>query len=249
MPPGDARQPSVLGADGCKGGGWVVAQVSASGFVGWHYADDTAALLALRQSLGAARLAVDVPIGLPAAGVRAADVQARQALRASGPSDASASTAGGGAPARSAASSVFAAPHRSVLSHTRYADARPDHPTLSAQSFALVSRIKDVDDALGAAGSSVHEVVAECHPEVAFRTLTGAALPSKKTAPGALLRLRALEAALGPLPPSVDARAVLDDALDAAACAWVALRWLRGEARFFGDGEVDELGVPMRILV
>ena len=67
-------------------------------------------------------------------------------------------------------------------------------------------------------------------------------------APGALLRLRALEAALGPVPDDPPAGAGLDDALDALACAWTARRWARGEAEVLG-GEVDVLGTPMRIVV
>lgn len=223
----------VLGADGCRGGGWVVASVPLTGTgLSWHYADDTRALLDLARSLGAVRVAVDVPIGLAGSGTRDADVQARARL------------------GRPASSSVFAAPHRSVLDLVdgTYADARPHHPSLSAQAFALVRRIKDVDDALRGAGPGVHDVVAECHPEVCFRELTGRVLPSKKSAPGALARLDALEASLGPLARDVDPRAVLDDALDAAACAWTARRWAAGTAEVLG-GALDATGVPMRIVV
>lgn len=223
----------ALGADGCRGGGWVVAAVPLTGHgLAWHYAEDARALLGLAQSLGAARVAVDVPIGLAGSGTRDADVQARARL------------------GRPASSSVFAAPHRSVLEHVdgSYAEARAHHPSLSAQAFALVRRIKDVDDALREAGPGVHDVVAESHPEVCFRELTGRVLASKKSAPGALARLHALDGALGPLPRDVDPRAVLDDALDAAACAWTARRWASGTAEVLG-GALDATGVPMRIVV
>lgn len=219
--------PAVLGADGYPGNGWVVAELRGA-VVRWHWAVGAAALLALAE--GAAALAVDVPVGLPEAGRRACDVQARQRL------------SGGGA------SSVFAAPVRGVLAHRTYASARPQFPTLSAQTFALVERVRDVDEVLRAAGPGVHRRVVECHPEVSLRALTGTVLPRKTSAPGALLRLAALQEALGPVPADPPPGAALDDALDALACAWTARRWLCGEADVLGD-EVDATGTPMRIVV
>ncbi len=226
--------PPVLGADGFPGG-WVVAEVPGSAGPGrspvrWHAVADAAGLLALADRVGAAVLAADVPIGLPDRGTRRCDVEARRRL------------SGG------RASSVFAAPHRPALAFTRYADARADLPSLSAQSFALVARIRDVDTALRAAGPGVHDRVVECHPEVSLRALTGRVLPRKKSAAGALLRLQALTAALGEVPPDAPAQAGLDDALDALACAWTARRFLAGTAEVLG-GDPDGTGAPMRIVV
>lgn len=218
----------VLGADGCPDDGWVVAELGTR--TRWHHVVGAVALLALAAELAADALAVDVPIGLPAGGTRACDVQARRRLT-------------GGR-----ASSVFAAPTRATLEFGTYAQARPHLPALSAQTFALVPRIRDVDEALRDAGPRVHDLVVECHPEVSFRALTGLVLPRKRSAAGALLRLDALRAAFGEVPPHVPAGAALDDALDALACAWTARRWLRGEAEVLG-GEVDAEGVPMRIVV
>jgi len=225
----------VLGADGCPGRGWVVAALGDDGGAGhrvlsWHWAVGARALLDLARGLGAQAIAVDVPIGLPEDGLRACDLQARRRLR------------GGGT------SSVFAAPARRVLACSTYTQARAVAPSLSAQAFGLVERIRDVDEVLREAGPGVHDLVAECHPEVSLRTLTGIVLPRKKSAPGALLRLRALEAALGPVPPDAPVGAGTDDALDALACAWTATRWLAGEADVLG-GETDRTGVPMRIVV
>lgn len=220
----------VLGADGCPGDGWVVAQVPAGGgSVRWHVVTGAAALLALADDLGAAALALDVPIGLPEAGTRPCDVEARRQL-----------------PGR--ASSVFAAPPRGALACSTYAEARRHLPSLSAQTFALVPRIRDVDQALRDAGPQVHRRAVECHPEVAFARLSGLALPRKRSARGALLRLRALQEHLGPVPADVPDGPALDDALDALACAWTARRWHRGEAQVLGGG-ADALGVPMRIVV
>ena len=220
----------VLGADGSPGNGWVVAELRDDAPVRWHGLVGARAVLELAARLDADAVALDVPIGLPEQGVRRCDVRAREALK------------GGGA------SSVFAAPARSALGFRTYAEARPSLPTLSAQAFALVERVRDVDEVLREAGPGVHDLVVECHPEVSLRALTGRVLPRKKSAPGALLRLRALEAALGPVPPDPPVSAALDDALDALACAWTARRWARGEADVLG-GEVDATGTPMRIVV
>ncbi|TAL19815.1 MAG: DUF429 domain-containing protein [Frankiales bacterium] len=223
----------VLGADGCKGGGWAVAMIDGEGELSWHWAADTPGLLELADEYDADAVALDVPIGLPALGaVRACDRLARARLAAR-------------------RSSVFAAPPREVLACGSYAEARPIAPSLSAQAFGLVPRIREVDHALRARGPAVHDTVVECHPEVAFAAMAAGvvALAPKTSAAGALQRIALLEDALdAPLPTDPPALATLDDALDAAACALVASRWARGEAEVLGD-ETDALGTPMRIVV
>lgn len=223
----------VLGADGCKGGAWVVARIDGEGELHWHWAADTAALLALADEHDADAVALDVPIGLPAlGGTRACDRLARARLGAR-------------------RSSVFAAPPREVLGCRTYAEARPLAPSLSAQAFGLVPRIREVDDALRAEDPGVHERFVEAHPELAFAAMSAGrgVLPTKTSAAGALQRIGLLEEALDDgLPGDVPPGAALDDALDAAACALVALRWARGEAEVLG-GETDPTGTPMRIVV
>lgn len=223
----------VLGADGCRGGAWVASVVRGQGELSWAWAADTASLLALADELGAAALALDVPIGLPRlGGVRAADTLARRRLGAR-------------------RSSVFAAPPREVLGCGTYAQARALAPSLSAQTFGLVPRIREVDALLRRRGSGVHDRVVECHPEVAFAALATQRLElaTKKSAAGCLQRLALLEETFGrTVPADVPAGAALDDALDAVACAAVALRWARGEAEVLGD-ETDPEGLPMRIVV
>jgi predicted RNase H-like nuclease len=206
--------------------------IDGEGQLSWHAAADTAALLELADEHDADAVALDVPIGLPPlGGRRVCDDLARTRLGAR-------------------SSSVFAAPPREVLGCGSYAAARPLAPSLSAQAFGLVPRIREVDDVLRARGADVHLRVVECHPELAFaeRVAGRLALAAKKSAAGALQRIHLLEEALdGRLPLDVPGTATLDDALDAAACALVALRWARGEAEVLGD-EVDALGVPMRIV-
>lgn len=223
----------VLGADGCRGGGWVVSVLDGEGELSWEWADDAAAVLALADDLQADAVALDVPIGLPAPGAtRRCDDLARARLGAR-------------------RSSVFAAPPREVLPCGSYAEARPLAPSLSAQAFGLVPRIRDVDAVLRTRGPRVHETVVECHPEAVFALLAAGrlALPTKRSAAGALTRLALLEEALDQdVPVDVPPGASLDDALDAVACAVTAVRWARGEAEVLG-GELDRTGTPMRIVV
>ena len=218
----------VLGADGVSRNRWVVAELAPSSPVAWHLVTGAAAVLDLADALGAAAVALDVPIGLPASGRRRCDEEAYAALGAR-------------------RSSVFMTPPRHVLDHDRYAAARAASPGLTAQAFALIARIRDVDTVLRGAGPGGHDRVVECHPELVFKAMTGTDLARKKSARGALDRIEALTAA-----GLVDVRdapdeAGLDDALDAMACAWTAARWASGTARVLG-GEGDALGVPMRIV-
>ena len=77
--------------------------------------------------------------------------------------------------------------------------------------------------------------------------MNGEGLPRKRSAGGALTRMDALHrVGLGGLEHAPE-EAAWDDALDALACAWTALRWLRGEAEVLG-GEFDETNTPMRIV-
>jgi predicted RNase H-like nuclease len=224
----------VLGADGCRGGGWVIAVIDGEGDLSWEWADDTAGVLAIADEYSADAVALDVPIGLPPlGGRRTCDDLARARL----------------GPRRS---SVFAAPPREVLACRSYAEARPLAASLSAQAFGLVPRIREVDEVLRERGPQAHRTVVECHPEVTFAAMAvvwDLELAPKKTAAGALQRLALVEDAVaGEVPSDVPAGAALDDALDAAACALTAHLWARGEAEVLG-GEVDALGVPMRIVV
>jgi predicted RNase H-like nuclease len=220
----------VLGADGCRGGGWVVAMIDGEGELSWHWAADTLGLLAIADEYDADAVAMDVPIGLPAIGAtRACDRLAAKRLA-------------------TRRSSVFPAPPREVLTCTDYASARVIAPSLSAQAFGLVPRIREVDEALRERGPEIHERVIESHPETVFAAMAdGMKLATKKSAAGALQRLALIEWAVGEVPPDVPPGAALDDALDAAACALTASRWARGVAEVLGN-EVDAFGLPMRIV-
>lgn len=221
---------AVLGVDGCPGG-WVGALVDDSLEIAWH-CGTFAELLQLPADV----VAVDIPIGLPAGGVRRrADVLAR---------------ARPGMPA----SSVFSAPHREVL-------AALDHPEasrlsraaggvgVSLQTYNIVPKIREVDRLL-ARDPSLHGRVVEVHPEVSFRLLSGGRPLDRKLGPSGRAARLALLAGWLPdpaLPRPRPGRSKPDDCLDALACAWTGWRWRRGEAEVLG-GERDAAGHPMRIV-
>ena len=107
------------------------------------------------------------------------------------------------------------------------------------QALALGPRILALDAAL-AADPSLD--VVEVHPEVCFAELTGEVLPPKKTTAGATRRIAALQAwrpdvldTLADTPGDVP----LDDALDALAALWSAVRWGAGRARTLPEGATD----------
>lgn len=232
----------AAGVDGCPGG-WVAAVLPTAGSGGTRRAPvlclvDAGALPDL-----AARVGVDIPIGLPdGERRRSADTAARSLL------------------AGRRGSSVFPVPVRAVLGSTSYDEAcavsrAVSGRGLSRQTSGIVAKIAEVDAVLTPA---VQERVAEVHPEVAFTLLDrahGAAdpLPSKKTAEGRRRRehlagwctqegwdvdvVRLVAAA--PRPARAD---------DALACAWSALRWARGQAVELGDPRArDARGLRMTI--
>jgi predicted RNase H-like nuclease len=219
----------VIGVDGCRGG-WLAATLEPAGDVAWTWTADIGAVLAVTADA----VAVDIPIGLPDAGSRACDREARAALGRRGVS-------------------VFPAPVRAVLTCATYTEARAvlaatGGPSMSAQAFGIVTAVRQVDEVITPADEPR---VLEAHPELAFCLMGGGpGLAGKRTTAGAATRLRLLTA-WRPDVLDVLARAPqpagLDDALDALACAWVARRWLRGQACVLGDGSRDRRGLLMRI--
>ena len=220
----------VIGVDGCRGG-WLAASVDSSGEVAWEWTTDIAALL----HSAADAVAIDIPIGLPDAGTRACDVEARAMLGRRG-------------------SSVFPAPVRPVLACTSYPQAREilaaaGGASMSAQAFGIVAAVRAVDAVIG---PNDEARVVEAHPEVAFSLMGGGpGLPGKRSTAGIGRRLQLLQTWLpGVLEALATApsEARTDDALDALACVWVARRWRSGQATVLGDGQRDSQGLLMRIV-
>jgi len=163
-----------------------------------------------------ATIAIDMPIGL-ADGDRPCDRQARTLL---------------GAHRRS---SVFPPPSRAQLAAKR----RPT--TMSAQSWSLMPRIREVDALMT---PRLQKRVMEAHPELAFAAFAGAPMKhAKRTSAGSRERVRALGLLRAPAVPTL---ARLDDVLDAKALAIQARRIALGVATRLG-GEKDRTGLRMEI--
>lgn len=231
--------PAVAGVDGCRAG-WVVARaVAGTGPPEVRSVEVHPTLDAVMERVDRAELAwvaVDMPIGLPAAGPRPCDAEARRLL----------------GPRRS---SVFPTPARVVLDATDYADALVRSRAtigsgLSRQSWNLVPRIAELDALLTA---SRCRTVLETHPELAFAVLAGAPLRHpKKTIAGRRERLRVLRPFVEDhwtRPAAVPRGAGGDDVLDALVLAVRAAQWATGAvpAVVTGGTDRDDRGRPMQI--
>jgi len=198
----------VVGIDGATSG-WVAVRLVDGVLDGCGLASDLAEIVSANED--AEIFAIDIPIGLPDRGQRAADRAAREFV----------------GPRRS---SVFAVPPRAVLSRGDYAEANALSRQLTGkgiprQSFALRERIFEAEAI--ASDPRVHEV----HPEASFRALKGSPLDYyKKTWNGLTERIGLLADAGIQLPGDLPCGIVLaDDVVDAAVAAWSAQRISRGE--------------------
>lgn len=223
----------VLGIDACKAG-WVGVLV-AGGTARIHVAQTVRALAEDADAQAwAAVVAVDIPIGLPDAGQRAADVLARRRV---GPR----------------ASSVFTTATRAALKAPSHAEAvRVNRELtgagLSIQAYALRTKILEVDSWVHTSGRTVIEV----HPEVSFAELNHGHLTTRKSTPEGIDQRRVALLDQGIAPPDVARRPGVgaDDILDAAAAAWTARRYAAGEALSMPDPpEVFADGWPAAIWV
>jgi predicted RNase H-like nuclease len=178
-------------------------------------------LFACAQTLDV--LTIDIPIGLPEAGPRAVDLEARRLL----------------GPIR--ASSVFPAPVRATLGAESWERAcalseAACGKRLSKQTFAILERIRDVDTALRA-DAALRTRVREIHPELCFFHMNGQVpvVPPKRTPEGFRIRRDLVEGHFGPvfepLRRAVPSSAAADDdILDAVAALWTAERIVEGRA-------------------
>jgi predicted RNase H-like nuclease len=165
----------------------------------------------------AACVGVDMPIGLPERGQRAADAQARAFVGAR-------------------RSSVFMTPPAAVLAAGSYAEANVlaaerSEKGISQQAWGLRENIGRV-----AAVAATDPRLIEVHPEVSFAALAGGHMRAAKTTWNGQMDRRAVLARVGiVLPDDLGEAGVVPvaDVLDAAAVAWSARRFAAGEARSF----------------
>ena len=226
----------VVGVDGCSVG-WVAARLDDEArridFLTFRSIRDL-----IDANEDAAAITIDIPIGL-VDGPRACDTAARKFI---GPR----------------ASSVFAAPSRAVFPCATYADARAASVkacgrSLSAQGFAMVPKIREVDDLMT---PTLQERVREIHPEVCFRAAAGRPMEFHKRKPGGFEeRVDVLRAVLPWLNPVSQAQANslkgagYDDVLDAAVAAYTALRIANGTAQIMPvSPDVDSRGLRMEMV-
>jgi predicted RNase H-like nuclease len=208
----------VLGVDWYKAG-WVAVVLGRDDAPEVILGPDLAGLIA--GVPGAACIGVDMPIGLPDTR-RDADLAARRFVGVR-------------------RNSVFLTPPRAVLDAGSYAEANEraaellDGKKISQQAWALRHNIKAVD-----AVAERDDRVIEVHPEVSFREMHGDDIPFAKTTwNGQAIRRAALAAHEIVLPDELDERAggvPVADVLDAAAAAWSAGRYARGDARSLPEG-------------
>ncbi|MFB0525493.1 MAG: DUF429 domain-containing protein [Phycisphaerae bacterium] len=243
------RSFQVAGVDGCRAGWFVVIILvvkKGSGANATCFFKLKDFLLArtfaevLSKTTDCKLVCVDIPIGLSDGDKpRECDVAARKILGAK------------------RASSVFPAPIRPCLSTNEYEVANAicrkfSGKGLSKQSFALLDKIRQVDDLMT---PSLQRGVREIHPEISFWALNNqkAIQQNKKTVPGQAQRHKLLQRIftdmdniLSKLPTVGFA---MDDAFDALAAAWTAGRAVIGKAETLPKNpELDGKGLRMEIL-
>ena len=241
------REFHVAGLDGCKAGWLVVIAAATQGedmaspyefapcniFVAGTFAE------VLSKTIDCVLICIDIPIGLSDGDKpRRCDVAARRLL---GPR----------------ASSVFPAPIRPCLLAADYQiackiSAERSGKKLSKQSFAILKKIREVDDLMTPA---LQGRVREIHPEVSFWALNGnQPMPhNKKTLPGQAQRHKLLREVFtdvdGSLSQTPPRGCVMDDALDALVAAWTAGQAVLGKAQTLPqEPELDSKGLRMEMV-
>jgi predicted RNase H-like nuclease len=212
----------AAGVDGCRAGWICVSREVGSREIVSGCFESARALFAQRPAPDV--IGIDIPIGLTDCGPRDCDREARRLL------------------GRPRASSVFPAPIRAVLAARSWEEActirsRVEGKRMSKQAWAIVGRIREVDEELRAR-ARLRTRVREVHPEVSFREWSGAPMRLRKTSHGGLEeRRRLVDEHFGPAAfDDVRARFRVknvghDDILDAFAALWSAQRILRRASR------------------
>lgn len=233
----------VAGADGYRGGWYVVLCHLKSGCVRRRTEASIADLLACEEQPTV--IGIDMVVGLPDRAVRGGRVCDRQARKMLG---------------HPRGSSVFSPPVHKALQAESYDEAQEiqrgsaeDAPGLSIQTYHLFPKLREVAECMTPA---LQERVHEVHPELAWYAMNGDATveASKHDAAGREVRVALLQENGFP-----DAEEVVfehaggdvgpDDVLDAHAVCWSAARIARGEAESLPEEEAprNERGLRMEI--
>lgn len=236
--PGPTEPVRVAGIDGCRGG-WVVVTGSTdpASATSVEVVPAIGVVLDRLRAGEWALVGIDMPIGLPDAGGRASDAEARARLGAR-------------------RSSLFSTPYRSLLGSASHEEASArnrsiDGKGLSIQAYNLLAKVAELDAALD---DGVAEQVREVHPESSFTALAGAPLgTTKRSAEGRAERLALLAPSFPDVGPHLARRpsgAAADDVLDAYAVVWSVRRAWAGTATVLGDRDArDGRGRAMTITV
>jgi len=226
-----------IGIDGCRGGWLIARNDEPRGSLTFEVSADIT--LVFRTVTDQVRVAIDIPIGLPAAGVRGCDLAARRLL---GPKQ---------------GSRVFPAPSRAALAGVSYKECcelnrGASGVAISKQTHAILPKICEVDREIM---PHLQSWIREAHPEVSFRVAKGSPLAySKKKAEGHEERLAILHDNDLRVDPAAErmrlGRSVvtIDDVLDATVCLLTARRIAAGVAQVLGDEVVDARGLRMEIV-
>jgi predicted RNase H-like nuclease len=232
--------PIVAGIDGCPTGWLCLTRDQATGAIEARILAHIRELLELRPR--PAVVLIDVPIGLPEAGPRRCDQEARFRLTTA------------------RARSVFPAPIRPMLAAASYVQACQigatiDGRKLSRQTWNIVPKIREVDVFLRG-DCQRPNWLREVHPEVSFWAWNGQQpmTHSKKSAAGRSERAALVErqygAAYSATQTSLPRRCYHpDDLLDAFAALWTAERVVAGTALVLpSQPPHDAEGLPMQIV-
>ena len=233
---------TAYGVDACKAG-WFCIALEPSGEINWCIFPKLVELVALADE--SARIFVDIPIGLPEGPKkRCCDKEARRKLRFP----------------RSA--SVFRTPVRAALEAESYEEAKcisrkKTGKALSRQTYAILGKIKEVDDLLRIC-TKAKCMVYEVHPEICFWALAGEKLMrhSKKKCEGHRERIKVLECYC----PSFGSKMqqildstrrsdlARDDILDAMSAAITASADVSALQTLTQEPPCDIHGLPMRMV-
>jgi predicted RNase H-like nuclease len=244
------HEPLAVGVDGCRGG-WIAAALYLKPMVRTELRlfSTFAQLVRWHGTLRSCPIiGADIPIGAPERlGFRPCDNAARLRLGAR-------------------RTSVFHVPDRELHRLTSFKDVqdivarrRCSEPTslgMSRQSFGIMAKILEVDLHLQSIESHERWLV-EVHPEVSFLALTKRVLAGKKSQEGRRHRREALRGVFADIDRQIAAlrrtvarkRVEDDDIFDAYAALWSATRYRAKVNETLGDGALDALNFPMRIVV